>query len=83
MLFSFSNSLKKAFTIAATTSSRSNLSNIVSTTRGSSSAIYSTTSSSSDTTGIDSMVTTAKNLLFDVPVSNNGGRCRIIMYVDN
>lgn len=80
MLFSFSNSLKKAFTIAATTSSRSNLSNIVSTTRGGSSAIFSTTSNSGGTAGIDSMVTTAKNLLFDVPVSNNGGRCRIIMY---
>jgi len=55
----------------------------------SSSALYSTTSSSSssscesDGTGtgiLGKLAPSAKNLLFDVPVSNNGGRARIILY---
>mmetsp|Transcript_18824 Transcript_18824/g.52592 ORF Transcript_18824/g.52592 Transcript_18824/m.52592 type:complete len:403 (-) Transcript_18824:291-1499(-) len=29
---------------------------------------------------LEALETSAKNVLFDVPVSNNGGRCRIILY---
>lgn len=65
MLLSFGHSLKKAFALVATTSSRSSLMH-----RGS--ALYSTSMGDIDA---------AKNLLFDVPVSNNGGRVRIILYV--
>lgn len=66
MLLSFGHSLKKAFALVATTSSRSTLLH-----RGG--ALYSTTSMGD--------MAAAKNLLFDVPVSNNGGRVRIILYV--
>mmetsp|Transcript_40015 Transcript_40015/g.43392 ORF Transcript_40015/g.43392 Transcript_40015/m.43392 type:complete len:130 (-) Transcript_40015:199-588(-) len=57
----------------------------------SSSALYSTSSSSSSSSSSESdgtgtsilgkLAPSAKNLLFDVPVSNNGGRARIILYV--
>ncbi|VEU45102.1 unnamed protein product [Pseudo-nitzschia multistriata] len=81
MLFSVSHSLKKAFALAATTSSWGNLSEFVSTTRSiSTTAVHSTGSSVGDTSVIENKKATAKNLLFDVPVSNNGGRCRIILY---
>ena len=80
MLFSVSHSLKKAFALAATTSSWGNLSEFVSTTRSiSTTAVHSTGSSVGDTSVIENKKATAKNLLFDVPVSNNGGRCRIIL----
>jgi len=74
-------SLKKVFAFVSTTSSKGSLSNLVSTatTSSSSSVLYSTTSSS-DCAGIESLAPLAKNLLFDVPVSNNGGRARIILY---
>jgi len=70
-------SLKKVFALVATTSSRGSLSNMAST---SSTAVYSTSSSTSSSSS-SNIAPTAKNLLFDVPVSNNGGRVRIILYV--
>ena len=63
-------SMKKVLALVATTSSRGSLSNMMAPT---STAVYSTSSSS--------IAPTAKNLLFDLPVSNNGGRARIILYV--
>lgn len=75
-------SLKRVFAIVAHTSSVCSLSNWVPTTTNISSssirsALHSTASSASADTG--SMKSTAKNLLFDLPVSNNGGRARIIL----
>jgi len=75
--------LKRVFAIVAHTSSVCSLSNWVPTTTNISSssirsALHSTASSASADTG--SMKSTAKNLLFDLPVSNNGGRARIILY---
>ena len=71
------NSLSKVFAIVgSTTSSAFGLSNnMVSTTTSRASALYSTGAD------IGNSLPKAKNLLFDIPVSNNGGRARIIMYV--
>lgn len=67
-------SLKKVIALVGTTSTAAfGLSNMVSTTTGrAATALYST--------GADITLPPAKNLLFDIPVSNNGGRCRIILY---
>jgi len=77
--------LKKVISLIATTSSRGGVSNWVSTSISTTkisigcSALYSSTMSGAgaDTSDIAS---TAKNLLFDIPVSNNGGLARIILY---
>lgn len=78
-------SLKRVFAIVAHTSSVCSLSNWVpatSTTFSSSSISRSTLHSTASSSSVDSesMSSTAKNLLFDLPVSNNGGRARIILY---
>lgn len=74
----FRHSLKKVLTLVGTTSSACGFSNHLAATSafGGSSA-----SSALFSSATESVATSAKNVLFDVPVSNNGGRARIILYV--
>jgi hypothetical protein len=75
--------LKKVFALVATFSSACSLSNLASTvtTMSSSNSALHSTPDTSSSTGADLgiAIPEAKNLLFDIPVSNNGGRARIIL----